>query len=401
MNSLLLYVISLWLLVVVGIRRQWNHIGTLLLVMYGAIAIFSLLAPKYGNLLYVEKLDPNTISYSTVIFLLISYCIYFSPFFKNKDYFSIKKMDIALNDNYNKFAVIYIVLCVITIILYIKPMISLLQSGQWALNRKIMTSDEVIYPYNNFIEKLIINCTNYFKVLALIVGFLLINKKESKTIGYLVIASVSITEVMTDLYVSARGSIAVFAMFFIALLLFFFPDINMKNTLRFVIIGLVGLLFIWPIIQAITVSRFDNSASDSVYYYLGQPIYGISKEIKNLNHHMHGRFAFGTLFGDEKFPDELSSWVHNFYTFVGWLYADWGYIGTIIVGILISIVFSMIMKKKKYSMSDLFLIFSYLKLLTDGIFTIGRTRSNMIVITIVIYIFLKVVIDKHKVVFLK
>ena len=396
MGPLWLYTIVLGILVIMSIRHQWNFAGKMLLLLYTAIAVFAMLVPTMGQLAYVRRLDPEDVTYGMMIFLLISFTIYFSPFLKKREIFTSQKMDIALNRNYYIFAAVYIVLCIITIILYFQPLMQIIRSGAWAVNRKFMASEEAVYPYHNFLEKIIINCTSYFRILALIVGMLLIQGDEDKRLGYLTVIAASVCEVCTDLYVSSRGLLATYILLLIALFMFFFPELTKKNRIRIVLIGVVAGVLIFPYLIDITINRFTTSSNISLIYYFGQPPYGFAREVQDLKYHLYGRFAFGTLFGDVKFPAEFSSWVHGFYTFVGWLYADWGYIGTIIIGIIVAMYFSSKINKEKYSMADLFLVFSYYKLLVEGVFTIGRTKSNMIVITIFIYLILKCVMDKYR-----
>lgn len=394
MGPLWLYAIVLGIMVLTSFRKKWNFTGKMLLIIYFIIAVFALLVPSMGQLAYVERLDPDTVTYGMVLFLLANYAILFFPYMKSRDSFSAQKMDIALNENYYIFVRIYIVFCVITIVLYFNPLLQIIRSGAWAINRKFMASTEAVFPYSNILEKIIINFTAYFKILALIVGMLIIAKRERKKLGYWTVILASICEAFTDLYVSSRGMLATYFLFIIALILFFFPDFNKKSKWIISILAIIAGIMIAPYLIEITLNRFSESSLSSIVYYFGQPPYGFATEVNDLDHHMFGRFAFGALFGDEKFPIEFSAWVHGFYTVVGWIYADWGYVGTLIISCILSFFFNNKIHRSSYSMGDLFILFSYYMLLTEGVFTIGRTKANMIVITILLYVILKYIFDR-------
>ena len=394
MGGVWVYFIGLALLAVISFARKWNSLGRILVLIYAVLALLALFVPQSGSLLYVARLDETLVTYPIVIFLLVAYFVFFRPFLQKNKNFSVKSLNYRLSGNYKKFAYIYIAFGLLYIVIYASDVINLLRGGDWAANRLLMLEDEAVYPDSNIIEKFAILFVNYFQLLALIVGFLLLREKKYRNTGIILIVVASLSEFCNDIYVSSRGMIAQFALLLMALYFFFYPDVERrsKHFINFMIVIL--LLTVGPYLAAVTISRFANQVGNSLVYYFGQPVYAFSLEVSKVTEYMYGRFAFGPLFGDPKYLDVYGSWDHLFYTFVGWLYVDWGYVGVILIGILCSIVGTRIIRKKKLLMCDIYLLLAYYRILVQGAFTIGRTRCYELIITLVIYAVLRFVVDK-------
>ena len=108
----------------------------------------------------------------------------------------------------------------------------------------------------------------------------------------------------------------------------------------------------------------------------------------------------GRLFGGRSIsPSELGgSWGSGFYTFVGWLFIDWGVGGTIVVVSVIALITNQIMRKKIYSIADLFIVFFVYYTLLQGVFVIGRSYIYNIVIAVVIYWFVELFFEKYTII---
>lgn len=355
------------------------------------LSIFSNLVPAYGQLEYSMELESMAISYKVVFFLNACYLIYFLPFLSHRDHLTIEKYNqIENNKLLINFSILYSILAVATIIIYFNPVISVVASKNWVGNRELVNS-EAVYPYSNIVEKLIINFVGYFKMIAILVGLNLIMDPKNKRLGYIVVLAAGICEMLFAVYAASRGMLIFNMIFYFVLFMMYSSKLSLSKR----VISLLGIsIFLVLIIVffiEITVSRFSSRAFTSFVYYLGQPPFGLAEEMSDIKTTMLGRFAFGTLFGDEKFPVEYSTWIHAFYTFSGWLYADWGLWGSLFMGLIVDLVIMKIINKKTYMISDLFLILSYFRFLFEGLLTVGRTKSNMILITILTFILLKAV----------
>lgn len=399
MGGVWLYFIVLALATIIGFARKWNPLGKIIVLIYTVLACIGLFIPSRGSLLYVAKLDESIATIPLMLFLLASYFLYFSPFLRKNVNFSVKNLNYSINRNYKIFTYIYIAFGILYIIIYSRYVVALLQGGDWAANRLLMLGDTAEYPDSNIIEKIAILFVNYFQLLALIVSFLLLRDKNKRRIGIILLVVICGCEFCNDIYVSSRGMLAQFAMLLLALYFFFYPDIERTNK-RFINIMIILLVVtIGPYLAAVTISRFSSQVVNSLVYYFGQPPYVFALEANQITEPMFGRFAFGPLLGDAKYLDAYGSWDHMFYTFVGWIFADWSYLGTIIIGIVAAFTFGRLIKKEKMEMCDIFILLAYYRLLVQGAFTIGRTRCYELIITCIIYVLLKHVTDRFIFVF--
>lgn len=395
MEALWLYFIVLLLAVILSFVRKWNPLGKIILLIYAVLACIGLFVPSHGQLRYVAKLDENIVTVPLMIFLLSVYFLFFSPFLQRNKNFSVRNLNYRINRNYKIFAYVYIILGVIYIAIYSRYILVLLQTGNWASNRLLMLGDEAVYPDNNIVEKFAILFVNYFQLLALIVDFLLLRDKSKKRIGILLLFIICGCELCNDIYVSSRGMLAQFAMLLLALYFFFYPDLEKSNKHFINVMIILLIVTIGPYLLAVTISRFSSQVINSLVYYFGQPPYVFALEVNQLQAPMYGRFAFGPLLGEAKYLNAYGSWDHMFYTFVGWLYADWGFAGTLVLGVIASLTFRQFIKKDHLKMCDIYILLTYYRLLIQGAFTIGRTRCYELIISFVIYLLLKYVIDRY------
>ena len=389
----------LLLITMISFIRKWNPLGKIIVLIYTVLAFFALFVPISGSLLYVDRLDESLVTYPKIVFLLISYVIFFSPFLQKNKTFSVKNLKYNLNHNYEIFAYFYILLGLFYMIIYSRHVVALLRGGDWAANRLLMLEDTAEYPDNNLIEKIAVLFVNYFQLLALIVSFLMLRDKKYKKTGIVLIIIICGCELCNDIYVSSRGMLAQFSILLLAFYFFFYPDVEKSNKYFINIMIVLLAITVGPYLAAVTISRFANQVNNSLVYYFGQTPYAFSLELNKIKELMYGRFAFGALLGDPKYLDAYGSWDHMFYTFVGWLYVDWGYVGVILIGIICSLSFRRIIRKKKLLVCDIYILLAYYKILVQGAFTIGRTKCYELIATFLIYIVLRFIVDKFVFVF--
>lgn len=396
MTPIILYSILLGILLLYCLINKTNYLGLALVAVYFIISLITLLVPTRGYLEYSYVLDGSNITYGIVLFMVFSFAIFFFPFLIKKKSFNVKNIELNVHENYIIFAKIFIFFALITVLVYMVKIIPLIQSGQWASNRLVMNSDQAIIPYNNIFEKIAILFTSYTQLLAIVVGFNLLRTNQHYMLGSIVLLMVGATEFCIDMYVSSRGMLAIFILFIGSLYLFFYKEINKKSRKYIDFIFILTIVTSVPYLISVTVSRFSSSAISSLIYYFGQTPYMFSLEVKSLKKLMFGEYGFGALAGGMKFSDELGIWVRGFYTFLGWLYADWGFVGIFIIGIACLIFFTIMINKPKLDISDTFLLLGYYKLLIQGVFTMGRTKIYSILISLIIYVLIKFIVERFR-----
>ena len=385
MTPIMLYTITLCTMLLLCVVQKKGILGTILVLSYGIIAVFALFVADKEVLLYSKIINSSYLNYGTVLFLLVSCFLFFSPFLTDRSIFNSSKMEFAINGNFILFAKIYIVMLIVSIFIYLPRVLSVFQSGAWAANLASFVSGDTTWAYGNIIEKLIVNFTGYFTVFGLILAFSLLQHSRNKKTGVHLLILLIIHEVFRDTYLSARGILVEFVLLLLALYLFFYPDID-KRTKRVIIIVSISIaVIVISYLIAVTISRFSSAAQNSVIYYLGQPPFIFGLETQEINSPMLGRFAFGVLFGDDKFPLEMSNWVHGFYMFFGWLYADWSFIGVIIIGFFWKFYLGKLIRKRSLALPEIYIIFTCYNLLLQGTFTIGRSKCYEIISYFFIY----------------
>jgi hypothetical protein len=87
-----------------------------------------------------------------------------------------------------------------------------------------------------------------------------------------------------------------------------------------------------------------------------------------------GDYALGDLFVQRPFDQNMigGKWGSAFYTFMGFLYIDWGVVGTLFLGLLVAVFSLNYLKRGQLKISGCYLLFEYYHFLIDGFLVIGR-----------------------------
>ena len=159
---------------------------------------------------------------------------------------------------------------------------------------------------------------------------------------------------------------------------------------------IIGVLFVVYSIL-VTVSRFgEDEASNSVFEYFGHSMLYFNDGIFNNLHD----FAYGKRFfswfidlfgGNSDFNMAKAGATHGtaFYTIVGSMYLDWGFIGTLVEAALACVLMIQFTQKRTIMLSDMVIIVFYINTLAKGIFAFGRGRALDWIMTFVVYFIVK------------
>ncbi len=385
------YFILLFFITIFSFSKKCNNLGKMLLVLYTSVAAIATYAIS-ANIIQLKS-----INFFPYIYLVLCYLIFFSPFLTKYNKLSVSKLKYRIDNKIMIFAIIYLVCTIITIYVYFPYVLENISSNNWAANRLALYSNGLKQVFSNKVEYYSILFVDYFQILALIVGFLFI--KENKILGYTLIIGEALTVICSSIYTSSRGTLVDLFVLLIAFYFFFYEGLEKKSRKFIYVISSLGLGAIFPYVVAVTVSRFSSSnAGNAIILYLGQAPIVFNAGVFNIFKYSWGSFGFGNLFGLTSFTEANvgGTWNSGFFTFVGWFYIDWGIIGVLILGIILSIIFKYIINKRNYKLSDIFLIFSYYQFFLKGVFVIGRSYCFTILATLLIYVFLKIVVDNKK-----
>ena len=394
MIQTIIYCIVFLLVTIFFLKGKPPALGKFLLVVYSFSSIMAIFAVGFE---LVDFSKVTIIGYAYLIFVCF---IFFIPFLQRKKSLNSNKMRIRENKLFYYLCLFYIVCSIVTIIRFIPGIKLLVSSGDWSMNRNDLYSGEISFPYSNFVEYLMMNFTDYFRLLILIISFSSLRGEKHLLVYYLSIIGGIGSMVASSVYTSSRGTIINAGLLLIALYLFFYKQYS-KNTRRiFFVAAITCIACLVPYLIVVTVSRFGDlnaGGIDSIAAYIGQSPVVFNSGVFTIDKILLGKNAFGVLF-DYQYKESMigGTWDNGFYTFVGWLFIDWGIVGTIIIGLVISFWMSCIIRKKRFYTSDVFLIFFWYNTLLSGVFVIGRSYCYSIIASTFIYLFVRFVAEANE-----
>jgi len=388
------YMMALVIWLLLCIRRKAHSVGILLLCLYVAIAISSTLVMN-KELLGNEKL--LDLRFWPYLLLIMSYHLYFYPFLGKKSHLDSSKLKSPQSIIFSYFCYLYIFFSILTLLISVPSAINLAKSGNWADSY----AQDSLRVDSNIVEYIAINFCSYFRILAIIVGFSLLREKKNRkkaVLAYFLISSAALTGITSAILSTSRSMIFSTIMIIISIYIFYNKNIA-KNRKRFIGTFFVIVLIITAsLFVDISVSRFaSRSIEDELLSYSGQaPIVFNAQLATKIDRYMFGQYAFGRIFDNSSFTPRMigGTWDTRFYTFIGWIFIDWGPVGVLLLGLIAKLYFSNIVNRPKYNISDVYLLFSYYSFLQRGVFVIGRNEWYMIVSTIMIYLFLKYIAER-------
>lgn len=367
----------------VAFKYRFGVLGKILYIEYTAIAACSML-----GIMVDSKFSNIDTSIFALVFLLIVYFIVFAPWTKTNPSFNSAAIKIN-TDAYFIFAIIYVFCSIIMLKCYSQAIMNIIRSGNWTYNLYLGYSNELVFPFNNAIEYYAIQIVGYLRLLALIIGFAMLKDKRKVVMGIVLLVSGIATCFANAIYTSSRGAMLDLCLISFALFCFFKNDLFITAKKLITLVSFTAFLMILFFSIQITISRFSSGgALISIVEYFGQPPIYFCVETNSLHEAMLGRFSWGVLLGDPAFPSEFSSWIRAFYTFVGALYADWGYIGTLVICIFINIGMNKVLNKSKFGICRTYFVFFVYSQFVNGAFTFGRAKCYEFIVFFFVYLFL-------------
>ncbi len=400
MDYIAIYTILLSILLYTAIKRKCNLVIILIVGYYTIVGIMGIVGVRLAGL--DEYQSQTTIL--PYLFLILCYIIHFSPLMRSNSGLYSEKISASAIPQYRILIYTFLVAGVISIALYLQPVLALISGGNWKSNRIILLNGEIVYPYSNIIEYLMLNFANYFSLPAQIVSLVIIAKDKDKKLGWITLAVSASYRVLACLYTSSRGGIFNLIVLLVALFAFFMKDLGKTSKVAFVVLGIIGLGTLLPIMSSITTDRFGSDfAGTSVWRYFGQPAIMFSYGVAPMKRFALGRYAFSSIIDTGYAKLDLGgkwviggTWGSTFFTFVGYEYIDWGPVGCILIGAFVAYIMRRIIAKKEYRISDLYLIFVYIQFLINGCLVIGRNYTLQIILSLVIYVILRYILERSK-----
>ena len=394
MSYTIVYAVIMLLLTVTMIWKRKNILGILLFVIYTTIGIISVLALKEN------VFSDNGLKLLPYLYLIMIYCIIFAPFAVSNKIFNSNKITFSINENFKYFAILFVASSIVFIYLYLPGVIRLNQSNAWLDVRRSFLEEGQVRYYHNTLEYIIIQFNGYFRIFALILGFLLLRLENNKILGWSTLLSAISCQVVSSMASAARGSLFTTGVFLISLYLFFSSDLRNNIKRSAIVLGGIVAFVIGPYFINVTASRNSGTFGLFILNYFGQPPIVFNRGVWTSTKLALGAAEFGKLFGYSFTQDSIGgNWGNGFYTFVGIMYMDWGTIGTLIVSLLISLWLYKRISRQEYTISDVFLIFFVYKTLTEGVFVIGRNYCYTVLGAVIVYLIIKYIFERTRFVF--
>lgn len=197
----------------------------------------------------------------------------------------------------------------------------------------------------------------------------------------------SITPAVNNMCNGGRVQTVFITLYYIALYLLFKKALNesarkLLKKISLYIFVVIGTAFI-----AMTVGRFvlgdkfgGGSALDFIFQYTSEGMFNFDNSMYYVNKTTDGLATSWTIMKHLGLTDSLPvNYVEFmtgrlgipgwwFYTYIGDLYSDFGFIGTLLWIFIFAFVFSLIRLQKKMNIADLFLYSIYLHIVVNGLF---------------------------------
>jgi len=392
----ILYAFTLSILLFISViinKYRKNKIGILLVLLYFVVALSSI------SVINNNLIDSSNLKFAPYFILIFSNLLVLIPFVQYRNFNSNNIVD--KNDFvYRIICYIYIFASVVMLFVVSPQAFNLIRSGEWLANitESYQSGGNIIS--SNLLEWISLNLTGYLSTLVLIISFYFAKNGKYKKIALLVFLLVILATFFSAILISSRGKVFNLAIQLIALSFFFFNDKSKRIPLRFkILLVLVISVFVFYAID-VTVDRFSGPNSfydnpiNSLVIYFGQSPIVFNKGVFNITRYSFGYYSFGNLLGVLGYNSNFNqlnvggSWGSGFYTYVGALYIDFGFIGVTVVSILISIILKKT-DKKLFTLSNVYLVFIIFNYLTNGVFVIGRDYVFTLLFELAMYVMLR------------
>lgn len=393
MLEIAVYAVALILITVNRAIAKCNRVGIFLLGLYAFIAIMAAYSVAIG---LVNSAGSRLWPY---LLLIACYLIALYPLLRKESQQLERTIDFKLSSFYTLFAVVYIVAAIVMVSCYLPSVLGNLKSGEFSLIRRAYYSGEIVSPYRNSIDHYCSLFASYMYYLAITVSFFLFidaNGKRVKLGIALLISAVS-TQICMAVFTSSRGSIFIVGLTIVAMYLLLKGSLPGKSKYAVVLFAVICLFFIVPYVLNVTEDRFSYSstAANSLIQYFGEPPVVFNTGVSVIDGYMYGVNVFGVLFDLPKpFQGSIGgSWGTRFYTFVGWLYLDWGAIGALIGSSVFAFALAAVLRKRPLRLSDVYILAFYINEIINGAFVLGDSAIIAILFNLSVYLVLRICVD--------
>lgn len=393
MLGVFVYAVALLLITVNRAIAKCNRAGLFLLGLYAFIAIMAAYSVATG------LVDPAGSRLWPYLLLIACYLIALYPLLRKESRQLEQSIDFKLSSFYTVFAVVYIVAAIVMVDCYLPSVLGNLESGEFSLNRRAYYSGEIVSPYRNSIDHYCSLFASYMYYLAITISFFLFADTNGKRVklGIVLLISAVSTQICMAVFTSSRGSIFIAGLTIAAMYLLLKSRLPGKSKYAVIVFAIICLAFMVPYALNVTEDRFSYSSTsfNSLIQYFGESPVVFNTGVSVIDDYMYGANVFGVLFDLSKPPEGSigGSWGTRFYTFVGWLFLDWGAIGALIGTSVFAFALVAVLRKRPLRLSDIYILVFYINEIINGAFVLGDSAIIAILFNVCVYLALRICVD--------
>lgn len=223
----------------------------------------------------------------------------------------------------------------------------------------------------------------------------------------------SITPAVNNLCNGGRVQMVFITLYYFALYLMFKKTLSDESRQVLKKISLYLIVLIGVIFVSMTIGRFvlggkysGGSALDFIFQYTSEGMFNFDNSMFYITRNTDGLSTSWNIMYNlgliDKLPDNYTEFLTGrlgvpgwwFYTYIGDLYSDFGFVGTIVWITAFALIFSLIRMRKEMNIADLFLYSIYLHIVVNGLFYYPHKVSYMPIYTgILFYMLFKIKIS--------
>lgn len=366
---------------VIALRK--NHkFGAIevLLSMYAVVAFF-------GIILYQQAPETWHFNILYFIYLFVVFLICIRPVLSDNR-IEVKEMPIKNTVFYRMVSWVFILLSFYSCTVYLPQVVLILTNPDWAE----LYADSHDTSLASSTSK-IANAFFHIRYLGIVLFFsTLVDKRTGSLFKILLGLASFLPVVLVTLTKASRGGMVALVISLFLTFMIFRPLFS-KKTIRKILFAAAMLVpFAFVYFMAVSSSRFEvgpMTVEDSFLDYVGQSMlyfnYGVMDSITG--------YGWGGYMFDIADRIKMIKGAHfgsGFITYVGCLYIDYGFIGTLLITLLVSGLISRVIRSRRHmGIPELFLLITYLMYLFNGVFVVPPSYGQQWIEAIFIYIVLR------------
>lgn len=359
--------------------------------LFFTIFAFFTIVSILGYLLIYHHIYNYDLSIINYLYLYFCVIIFIWPF----RYANFTETNISISDKrgINALLIIFLITGSIALVYSIPKALALAALDNWKEVRNSVYSGAEIELYSSPFEKLMKNIYSYLSPFGIVMAFYQLTKRNLNYLYTIAIFFVWFANsYCSATMVASRGMIIEMAVEMVMVYLIFRRMIPKNRKQHLLVASVCISIFFIGYLVAVSQARFGDNSGDSIIDYLGHSMIEFNHGVMTPIHdYGYGKYFFKWLYPSLGINPNLDlaalGCKHGsaFMTFVGCFYIDFGPIGTIILGIICSVLLISFTSKRYYYLSDIIVIAYFASWFLRGALVTARSASLLWLMVFVVY----------------